>query len=335
MERTEAMTAAAAPDRALDRPYVDWAAVLAGAAVAAAIGLLFASFGAALGLSSVSAEPGEGSGLFALILSGLWMVVTLVASFMTGGYVAGRMRRRVDQASAEEVATRDGINGLVVWAVGTIAGAMILASVVAGTVSAVGSATSAVGSAAGSVIEASGAAVGGLAQGAGAAAAGLLPDGMAADPLEFVGASLLRPAAVDPGTADPAAVAAQTAAILGNVLATGEISDADRGYLVSATTAQTGLSLTEAEARVDQAIAAAEDARRAAEETRAAAEAAVQEAQDRIVAAAETARVSAILTAFVLTAAALVAAAAATSGAVRGGRHRDEGRIFAGLAYRL
>ena len=50
---------------------------------------------------------------------------------------------------------------------------------------------------------------------------------------------------------------------------------------------------------------------------------------------AESARIDAILSAFLLTAAALIAAVAAISGAVRGGRHRDEGRMFAGLSYRL
>ena len=50
-------------------------------------------------------------------------------------------------------------------------------------------------------------------------------------------------------------------------------------------------------------------------------------------AAAETARISAILMAFLLTATALVAAATAYVCAVKGGRHRDEGRVFAGLSY--
>jgi hypothetical protein len=59
-----------------------------------------------------------------------------------------------------------------------------------------------------------------------------------------------------------------------------------------------------------------------------------QEATDAAIAAAEVARVSTILTAFILAAAALVAGAASYVGAVRGGRHRDEGRIFGGFAYR-
>lgn len=50
---------------------------------------------------------------------------------------------------------------------------------------------------------------------------------------------------------------------------------------------------------------------------------------------AETARIGAILTAFILAAAALVAGVVAIAGAVRGGRHRDEGRLFGGFSYRM
>ena len=82
------------PTTVTDGPYVDWAAIFAGAVIAVAIAVLLGGFGAALGLSTISAEPGEGSGLLGLIVTGLWVTLTLIASYMTGGYVAGRMRRR-------------------------------------------------------------------------------------------------------------------------------------------------------------------------------------------------------------------------------------------------
>ena len=50
---------------------------------------------------------------------------------------------------------------------------------------------------------------------------------------------------------------------------------------------------------------------------------------------AETARKTAILTAFLLAAASLVAGAASVVAAVRGGVHRDEGRIFRGFAVQV
>lgn len=60
-----------------------------------------------------------------------------------------------------------------------------------------------------------------------------------------------------------------------------------------------------------------------------------EEAKQKAIDATEDARIAAILSAFLLTAAALIAGAAAVTGAVRGGRDRDEGRMFAGLSYRL
>lgn len=321
MERTETMTRASAPDVTNDRSYIDWAAILGGAVVATAIATVFTTFGAALGLSAISADPGEGSFNFAIILSGIWVVVTLVASYAAGGYIAGRMRRRVDQASADEVMARDMINGLVVWGVGMVIGAMLLTN-------AATSAISAVGTAAGTVATAAGSAVGGAAEGAIAAAGAMIPDSVTADPMGFVTSSLLRPAAADPLTATPEALKADAGAILANVVATGEISDAERAYLESAVAAQTGLPPADITARVDAAIAAAQTAREEAAQFAA-------EVEQMAIDLAETARVSGILTAFLLAATALVAAATAGIAAVRGGRHRDEGRLFGGFAYRV
>lgn len=321
MERTETMTRASAPDVTNDRSYIDWAAILGGAVVATAIATVLTTFGAALGLSAISADPGEGSFNFAIILSGIWVVVTLVASYAAGGYIAGRMRRRVDQASADEVMARDMINGLVVWGVGMVIGAMLLTN-------AATSAISAVGTGAGTVATAAGSAVGGAAEGAIAAAGAMIPDSVTADPMGFVTSSLLRPAAADPLTATPEALKADAGAILANVVATGEISDAERAYLESAVAAQTGLPPADITARVDAAIAAAQTAREEAAQFAA-------EVEQMAIDLAETARVSGILTAFLLAATALVAAATAGIAAVRGGRHRDEGRLFGGFAYRV
>ena len=319
MDSTEAMTRAAGPDVTQDRSYIDWAAILGGAVVATAVATTFTAFGAVLGLSALSAEPGEGSFNFAIILSGIWVVVTLVASYGAGGYIAGRMRRRVDQASADEVATRDGINGLVVWGVGMLIGAVILTNATTATVSAVGAA-------AGTVVTAAGSAVGGAAQGMLSAAGGIIPE--TTDPVGFVTDTLLRPAQVDPLTATPQELTASSGAILTNVLATGEISDAERAYLESAVAAQTGLPQPQVTARVDDAVAAAQSARTQAVEMAA-------QAEKAAIDLAESARISAILTAFLLTAAAFVAAATSVIAAVRGGHHRDEGRMYAGLSYRI
>ncbi len=363
MERNETPTVLTAPERPLPGTSIDWPAIIGGAVVAAAIAGLLTTFGAALGLATISAEPGEGSFDLWAIVTALWVVISLVASYLAGGYVAGRMRRRGDDADAEEVATRDGINGLVVWGLGMLVTAWLAAGAAGGLASAVGTTAQAVGSAAGGAAQGLGAA----AQGAGAALGGAAEgadDGM----LDYVNDTLMRPvlagmrqadgatppagtgaaapdtpetdAAPVPGgdapapaappapAADDAELARQTGVVLGHVLRSGEVSDADRAFLVAAVARRSGQSEAEVEARVDEAVASVQQAR--AEAGRMA-----EEARQAAIDAAETARVSAILTAFLLTASALIAGVAAVSGAVRGGRHRDEGRMFAGLTYRL
>jgi hypothetical protein len=338
MERTEAMTQASGPAVALDGAYIDWAAVLGGGVVAVAVGSVFTGFGAALGLSTISAEPGEGSFNVMVIVSALWIVLSLVASYATGGYIAGRMRRRLEKASADEVTARDGINGLVVWGLGIVASVFLLGAAVSVTATAVGSAAGAAGSVVGAVATTAGSVVGGVAEGAIAAVGAMMPEEMTQSPADYLSEALLRPAQVAAGTDDPAEAARASAAILGNVAMTGEVTDAERAYLISAVVARAGIPQAEAATRVDAAITAAQttrtDTMQLASDAKAEADRLAQEASDAAIAAAEVARVSTILTAFILAAAALVAGAASYVGAVRGGRHRDEGRIFGGFAYR-
>ncbi|WP_273688940.1 hypothetical protein [Ketogulonicigenium vulgare] len=320
--------------------YIDWAAILGGTVVAAAIAALFMAFGAALGLSTISAEPGEGSFSLWIIVTAVWMVITLVVSYMAGGYIAGRLRRQDDEATADEISTRDGITGLVVWSLGMLLTAWMAGSLISGAASAVGTATNAAGAAVGGMAQGAGAAIGSAAQGVGNAVSDEDSDGL----LDYLNSTLMRPAVdgvqqsaqqqpglvTTPGapSMDDAELARQSGVVLGNVLRTGEISDTDRQFLIAAVARRTGQTEAEVEAHVDETVANIQQAR-------AEAEAAIAEAQQAAIDAAETARKSAILTAFLLTAAALVAAAAAVAGAVRGGRHRDEGRIWGGFSYRI
>ena len=73
----------------------------------------------------------------------------------------------------------------------------------------------------------------------------------------------------------------------------------------------TGLPADQATARVDQVLKAVDDARAKAAE------------------AAETARKTAVLAAFLTAASLLVSAVGAYWAAMKGGRHRDEGTVFA------
>lgn len=127
-ERTEALTQASAPSISHEGSYIDWSSILAGAVVATSIAFIFTTFGAALGLSLASPYAGEGSVVIAVVAIGLWMLWTTVSSFMAGGYITGRMRRRIDQANGDEVHIRDGIHGLTVWAVAVLVGVILLGS---------------------------------------------------------------------------------------------------------------------------------------------------------------------------------------------------------------
>lgn len=358
MERTQNETSAAAPRRELPGSWVDWSAVLAGAVIAAASAGIFAAFGAALGLSTISAEPGRGSFSLWMILTAIWVLISLMASYLLGGYVAGRMRRRLDDSEAGEVEIRDGVNGLVVWGLGMLVAGWMAASAFGGAVQAVGTAAGgaaqAVGSAAGGAaqgagslvggaVQGAGSLVGGAVQGAGSAVGGALrsEDGQSA--VSYFNDALLRPALEgarqpealgEPATPalDDSELARQTGVVLGNVLRTGEVSEEDRAFLIAATAQRTNLGEAEVEARVDQAVQKVQETRAEAErlatEAREEAERLATEAQAEARRLAEEAQEAAIQAAesarvgAILTAFLLAAAAlAAGAAAVVGGVH--------------
>ena len=134
--RTDSLTQASAPTAIHDTSYAGWSAIMVGAAVAAGATSVFATFGTALGLSSLSPYTGKGSALAGLIAVGHWMIWTTVSSVRVGGYVAGRMRCRVDLALADEVGVRDGIHGLAGWGVAILLGVWRLGSVTSAAVTA-------------------------------------------------------------------------------------------------------------------------------------------------------------------------------------------------------
>ncbi len=108
--------------------HVDWQAILAGAVAAAGLSAIFITFGGAIGLSMSSARPYAGwSATVIAVVAGLWMALSQVGSFAAGGYVAGRLRHRTG-VSRSETSFRDGAHGFIVWCVGTLVGAYLLAS---------------------------------------------------------------------------------------------------------------------------------------------------------------------------------------------------------------
>ena len=236
----------AAPIAAVSPPssasYIDWGAIIAGAVLAAAISTLMTTFGAAIGLSSTSPFTGEGISANALgIATAIYIIWVLISSFLAGGYLAGRMRRRVGDGTPHESEVRDGSHGLVVWAVGTIMIAVL--------------ATSAVG--------------GAIKVGADAAGGSIKALTQASGPIDVAIDRLIRS---NGQNAPSEAFRSSVTRIIGNGVATGTLSDSDKSYLTSQIAALAGVSPDEATRRVNDAVAQvnalSEKAKQAAERAR-------------------------------------------------------------------
>jgi len=216
------------------KPYVDWGAISGGAFIAVSISSVFLAFGSALGLSLASFQSGSATSVTGLVIAaGLWLLWVQVSSFAGGGYLAGRMRRRIGDATPHEVEMRDGAHGLLVWAVGVSLGAVVAAWLAMAGAS-------------------------GLATVAGQAASN--PNAveyyvdrlMRADPAAPVAA----PDTSSTGASDRSqAQSQQIARVLTMSLGATKLDDSDRSFLAREVTARTGLPQAEAEKRVDETVA--------------------------------------------------------------------------------
>src|SRR5262245_34784188 len=100
--------------------YVHWGPVIAGAAVAAATSFVLLTFAGAVGLSIASPSPTWRDASIGLaLLSGFWVLVVAVGSMALGGYLAGRVRSSWS-TDADEIEFRDGVHGLLVWALAVV-----------------------------------------------------------------------------------------------------------------------------------------------------------------------------------------------------------------------
>jgi hypothetical protein len=227
---------------------VSWPAVIGGAFTAAAVSLILLALGSGFGLASISPWSGSGASVTTFtIVGGIWLIVTQWLASGVGGYVTGRLRTKWAGLHTHEVFFRDTANGLIMWAVAAVIGAVMLASaasaVVSGTAHMVG--TVAGGTTAGA---AQGAAQSAVGRGAGAA-----------DPNAYFVDNLFRTDRASPNTSD-AEIKAESARILANGLRNGEVSSSDRTYLAQLIAARTGLSQADAEKRVDAVLAQAKEA---------------------------------------------------------------------------
>jgi len=310
--------------------YVDWPAIIAGIVMASAISILLLTFGSAIGLSFVNFDAADDvNPIWIGIAAASWLLWVEISSFMCGGYLTGRLRRRRHDATEHESDVRDGAHGLLVWGGGLIVGALLALGGIGATASAVGGAASAITQAAGNAAGDIGDATGYFADmllrpaapatEAGAAAPATPPaaatPGTPIPPADVGATTPAAPALTLP--ADTAAARDEIGRILVQSAATGSVSDDDKAYLGQLVAANTGLSQDEATARVDQVLTAVDNAKAQAADI------------------AEKTRRTTVLAAFLTAAALLVSAVGAYWAAQIGGRHRDEGTVFADVFRRF
>ena len=219
-----------------ESPAVSWAAVAAGAVVAAALTLVLLAFGVGMGFSAVS--PWGGSGVSAStfqISTGIYLIVVAMLASTIGGYIAGRLRTKWFGVHTHEVFFRDTAHGFLAWGLATVVSAAFLAAAASNI--------------------------------AGGASSGLAPT--AGGPMDYYVDALLRPnPTASQNTTDVRAARPEIARILASGFRGGEVPAADRSYLAQVVAARTGLNQADADKRVsdviNQAKTALDNARKAA-----------------------------------------------------------------------
>jgi len=104
-------------DIATGASYVEWAPIIAGAVLAGAVSLLLLQFGAAIGIAADYAITAADSDLaWRIVAIAIWLFWVALLSSLLGGYLAGRMRSPIPDATPHEAEFRDGVHGLLVWA---------------------------------------------------------------------------------------------------------------------------------------------------------------------------------------------------------------------------
>ena len=196
---------------------VSWAAVVAGAFVAAALSFSLMALGAGMGLSSVSPWPTSGLAASRIAPAAIfWIVLVQAVSCALGGYLAGRLRTKWVSVHTHEVYFRDTAHGFLVWAVGLVISAFFFSSIAASI----------------------------------AKEEWNRPSG---GPHDYYVDSLFRSEhpAFDAGDAS---VRREAGTILAAALAQPDIAGADKRHLVDLVVARTGLDRSQAESRVNDVL---------------------------------------------------------------------------------
>jgi len=197
---------------------------------AAAVSTVLLAFGSSIGLAIASPSPTwRDASVMLALLSGIWVLVIAVGSSMLGGYIAGRVRSSW-KASIDEIHFRDGVHGLLVWAMGVLIGAAVTWAT-ATALTAVNAATSGVRGTASQTSES-----------------------FFSYELDRLFRSDRRPEAADTETR------AEAGRIIVRAVGRRGISSEDRTYLVRVVSARTGLAGADADRRVEQVLTEARNA---------------------------------------------------------------------------
>ena len=264
-----------------------WPSIIAGAFVAAAATVILVALGSGIGFASISPWPDRGASVTTFaVTTAIWLIVTQWVSAAVGGYIAGRLRTRWMGTHPHEVFFRDTAHGLITWAVATI---LVVAVGASSFMSAAGTAGHVAGAGAAAIVAGSGSAA---------------PN--ANGPISPYEIDRLFRTSNFGGAALLADARTETAHIAANAFANGSISAADRAYLIEQVSARTGAPQADAQARVDNFVAA------------------VTEAQAKLKTEADSARKAAAEASIYLALSLLIGAFIASVAAALGGRIRDE-----------
>jgi hypothetical protein len=219
---------------------ISWAAVLGGAFVSASLALILLALGTGLGFSSVSPWSNLGASASTVGKGAVvWLILTQVLASAMGGYLAGRLRTKWTHVHTDEVYFRDTAHGLLVWAVGMVITASLLAS----------AATSLAGAAAQQSTNATTATTG-------------ASDGMLNPNAYFVD-TLLRSNGSVPDRND-ISERGEVSRAFAHALHQRTVPPSDSVYLSQVVSARTGLNQTDAEKRVSDVFAAAQQSEESA-----------------------------------------------------------------------
>lgn len=257
-------------------PAVSWSAVFAGAFAALGLTIVLVVLGSAFGFGAMSPFAEDGLSLTTIgVVTVIWLIFTQIFASIAGGYLAGRMRRRWT-IHRDEVFFRDSVHGLLTWAVASAFMFAVAALAAAG------------GSAAATAVT----------------AAAVASEDDALTPPVVITDRLYRLPGGNPITLDGARE--QAGRLVIRAIADEEaVTAEDRAWLTADVIEWTGMSDSEAEARVQLAFTEIAEAREAA--------------RDEVDAARAASATLAIATALAMMIGAFVAAGAA----VFGGRERD------------